>query len=1568
MLGTTIHRRYEVRELLGQGGLGSVFLAKDRLRGATVALKLMAARNEEESQLFRHEFSCLSRIYHPHLCRVFDFGRTLIADQWWLFFTSEYIAGQSLGIHAEGRPWEEVQRALVEGLRALACLHQAGLCHGDLKPDHWMVDEQGRTVLIDLSCSTALGASTARLSGTEGYLAPELLRGQPASERTDLFALGVTLQQLAGAAREPPSAVLQLAERMVAPDASARPAGVAEVLAALGEGPEQRWSLPVSAQLLERSEMETALDELASAFGNGSPLARCLYLHGPEGIGLTRALEHCKWRFQLLCTVVEGDAGRDDAVRSMLQAPPLPPGASPALPHQLSPAQEAGDERVALVLDDVHQLPPSEAERLRAFVAQLTPTSPVVVLLAGRDPHAWRHPAVRPLALQPLSLDGLRQWVGPAMAERELRDLLTKTGGIPGEIQSLHHEATASPCRAELEPELAATLGLCVAAEGILTAELVAGLTLAPETLGRLHAEGWLRREGDRFRLRRLAQLETLSKGLASDLLQQSHLTLARWYGQQEQFVAHEATQWARGGRRQRAERVLRRSQSRWRHDPYPFCAAADALVAGNPTETQRLLGAEIHELAGKPEQALADIETLVPEQLVGPMQLELALRRGSCWLKRGDAAQALSHLALARQQLESLPSVAADREFELLDLECRAHIQQGGYRHASELAGEALRRSPPEPWCGHLHEDLGVSLSYLGRGDEARRHLEEAEGRHRGSPRDEVRTLSYRAILEYRQGQLADAGTYYARALALSEKRGLVDQAISAALNCGTVAHRRGDWGGALEFYERGLALAQGQPKLRAEVALRYNQAQLHCDLGRFDQARLALEQAREQAQRGALAFFVAATAQLEGEISQWEGQLGQARRALTQARRLFQEQGAEREVAEVELQLASVTLEQGEPEEVTPHLEAARHAAQTSGAQDLLWRVSLIHGRLALAQGQPGRALTMLEESYDDARRGNDRELVAEVDLWLGRVYERQGAEHAARRHRQRALETWERCAATLPESLRESYWQHPRRRSASPTTPEPPAQTFAPARLVGLLNINARLNRSLNPRDVLQHTMDAAVELTGAERGFLILASPEGTTSRAKLRVAVARNLDQEHVSRPAMKVSRTIAEQVLATGDPLWSAEAQQDDRFAGTRSIHAMRLLSVLCVPIRGPEGILGALYVDNRFRRGQFEQADLDLLMAFADQAGIALTNARLHDELARKTRQLEAERRKISKLLDERTREVDRLAEKIRHHQQRLPGGPTYPGIVGRSGAMQHVFALVDRVADTPLTILIEGESGTGKELIAQAVHRQSSRRDEAFVSLNCAALPQNLLESELFGYRRGAFTGAERDREGLLVRAGKGTVFLDEVGEMPLEMQVKLLRVLQEKEVRPLGQAQAVPIHARILCATNRNLRAEVEAGRFREDLYYRLAVVVVTLPPLRDRLEDLPELVHYLVQRRAEELGHLAPSLSSAAIRRLAGHDWPGNVRQLENVLSQALLFATGDTIESHDIVLPPPSRSKPCTSFESYQTKEAQEIAAALEATRWNITEVSRLLGIPRTSLYRKLKTLGLSRRK
>jgi len=325
---------------------------------------------------------------------------------------------------------------------------------------------------------------------------------------------------------------------------------------------------------------------------------------------------------------------------------------------------------------------------------------------------------------------------------------------------------------------------------------------------------------------------------------------------------------------------------------------------------------------------------------------------------------------------------------------------------------------------------------------------------------------------------------------------------------------------------------------------------------------------------------------------------------------------------------------------------------------------------------------------------------------------------------------------------------------------------------------------------------------------------------------------------------------------------------------------------------------------------------------------------------------------------------EVQRLRTEVRAHHR-------FQNIIGQSVAMKKILETVAQVSDLPANILIEGESGTGKELIARAIHANSSRATGPFIAVNCAAIPETLLESELFGYVRGAFTDARKDRSGLFREANGGTLFLDEIGELPVTLQTKLLRVLEDKEVRPLGANQGEKVDTRVLSASNRNLEELVRSDKFRQDLYYRLNVIRIELPPLRHRGDDVPLLVRHFVEKFAAGAKHQVDGIDAEALAALKNYDWPGNIRELEHMIERAVLLGKGSRIGLQDLPANVVADGESSVVLAQALTRqltlrdlEREYVAKVLDATNGNKTEAAKILGVDRTTLYRKLEEYKL----
>ncbi|MFN0064493.1 MAG: sigma 54-interacting transcriptional regulator [Myxococcaceae bacterium] len=449
------------------------------------------------------------------------------------------------------------------------------------------------------------------------------------------------------------------------------------------------------------------------------------------------------------------------------------------------------------------------------------------------------------------------------------------------------------------------------------------------------------------------------------------------------------------------------------------------------------------------------------------------------------------------------------------------------------------------------------------------------------------------------------------------------------------------------------------------------------------------------------------------------------------------------------------------------------------------------------------------------------------------------------------------------------------------------------------------------------VLERLLDEALALTQADHGSLLLLD------NGVPRVHVSRGTGSAH--------SDSIVEKVVASRKPVRIGDAMEDPEFRAAESVVNLKLLSVLCVPLTYRSESFGALWLGNRSLTHRFGDVDLELLTIFAAQASLLVQNARLLNELklesSRLRQRLEAER---------------------------------YGDLIGASTSMREVYRRIDKLAGTDLSVLISGETGTGKELIARELHRRSPRAKAPFVSINCGAIPENLLESELFGHVRGAFTGAVSHRIGRFQAANGGTLFLDEIGELPMVLQVKLLRALEERVVYRVGDTRPEPVDIRVLAATNRKLDEEVRSGRFREDLYYRLNVVSVTLPPLRERGEDVLLMATFFLHRHAETYASEVKGFGPAAVRAITRHAWPGNVRELENRIKKAVVLAEQPLLSPEDLDLSPAALGPTVPLAQAKEAFQQRYINEVLERNGGNRTKTARDLGVDPRTIFRHLE--------
>ncbi len=504
----------------------------------------------------------------------------------------------------------------------------------------------------------------------------------------------------------------------------------------------------------------------------------------------------------------------------------------------------------------------------------------------------------------------------------------------------------------------------------------------------------------------------------------------------------------------------------------------------------------------------------------------------------------------------------------------------------------------------------------------------------------------------------------------------------------------------------------------------------------------------------------------------------------------------------------------------------------------------------------------------------------------------------------------------------------------------------------RLGAILGLNRELASARDRRQLLLRLVDESVRLFGDERAFLLVPRSDGS-----VHVEAARNFDGETVQNAERKLSMTVVRRALA-GEGVFTPDAQEGE-FAASASIADMKLRSVLAMPLRVGELVLGCIYLDHRFHKEAFQEEDLPWLQAFADQGAIVLHLHELLSTVASQKEQLALHNRELAATVQAQQEELSELRPTVGRDELRH----RFAEIKGSAPALMRSLVVLDRVVDSHVSVVLVGESGTGKELAARALHEEGARAAGPFVAVNTASIAPAVLESELFGHVRGAFTGADRDRLGLLRLADGGTLFLDEITEMDLELQARLLRVLEERRVRPVGGDDSHAVDLRVVAATNRDPQRAIADGLLREDLWFRLAVVTVRLPPLRERLEDLPLLVEGMLAEAAAARGGTSRQPSKALLASLLARPWPGNLRELRNVMQELDTLAGEGPLPTE---APPPllgrtgrDGAEAAPAAMDLAAVERWAILRALRVAAGNKTEAARLLGIARRTLYSKL---------
>ena len=1621
--GTILDKRYQIQTHLGTGGMGEVYRVLDLEQSQACALKILNTMMDQKAvhRRFHREFQLLNRFQHPRLVRTYTWG----SAEGRPYFTMEYLPGKTLqkiiadpahlGQFRASHFFDLIQQ-IVEGL---AYVHVQGAVHRDLKPSNIMVLETKEgieTTILDLGLAKLRHlhsisiTQTGATIGTAEYMSPEQGKGLWVDHRSDLYSLGIILyEMLTGvppfSEQNPVSVILkhirespppmgeihnaipeqtqQIVLRLLAKEPVDRYQSAEELVQALNGLASSRFALledkprDVTRKVMRpqfvgrESEMKT-LRALLKDVLVGEP--RVVLISGEAGVGKSRLVEELLGDARVYNFLYLKGAGQEEGGQ---------------ICGALIDAFQGMANLMGMMPDPVEMDKFSVMESWLQVLKSLRAKKPIVLCLEDIQ---W---------LDELTLEFLQYVLRdpePCPFLLCLTCRWSNLESLPEEIENfIHSNEFSKATRIHLE-------NLSQEDVGYLAASMLGDRSIPPDALQTLFREtGGLP----------LFVVEAVRTLVNAEVVRQNVFGDWQWGEFPETLLSDDISEILH--RRIVAlpavqQRVLEYAcvflfdfsfellAAIWRGDELKLLDVLDELIAEGlltacgEDEDQYRFSQELcrraiynrmqdvrrrllHREIGNALEKTDDAEELT-EELADHFAAAGEQDKAVKYMRRaGKKALEVQAYRQALIRFEAVRDWTADDAFksqaDSIDFLCDyADVLHncGQHNRALELLKEAKVLLPDDrnDLKARILWNEGGLHSVLQHGEIAEEYMLEALRLYRelGDFNGEIQALNGLAYLCDVSGRHKEAADYVRQYIKKQRKRD-------------ADAHNQTD----VQKAEGQLALIEFRfeiARLHLEAVFRTSQqfgfrhhrigvlnllVRVYFYLGECDLAEAVCHEAIGEWQKRGVIY-------LEAANFLWLGELALERRDFAEALE-YAETSAERflqtprrdYVYRAYTIAATAAAKMGDTETALEWAEKANEGTQqTSGMYTGI--LPLVYCGVGAAFAQAGR-IVEAEEAFEQAiecRRESKGDHWARALLMAGEFYIERDDVPKAQAHLEEAKQAFEEMEMSyffeqtqvLLNQL--SRDEAGRGKDAAPTLQssessrgedampipsfEVSVDTLSVDRVRLLYNLSRELITMHDVKVLLDRTLSNLLAVYPAER--VLVAMKNGTPKGFAVDAVRHHNVE----ANDAEELSRGIIRRVMETNEPVLSVDAQTDDRLNRYQSVIDYDIRSVLCVPLfHVKKGVMGALYVDHRGVDNAFSQEDQTFLQVFANLVGVALVNARMYEQLEDKARYLQQEVERRYQLDD----------------------------MFGQSDAMQMVYHLIERAAKSDIPVLVQGETGTGKELAARAIHYNSTRKDQPFLSQNCAALSPELLQSELFGHKKGAFTGATANHTGIFEAANGGTIFLDEIGDASPQLQRSLLRVLQEGEVQRVGETEHRTVDVRIIAVTNRDLKTEVAKGSFREDLYYRLHVIQIDMPPLREHLEDVPLLAEHLLIRIKENANKSVGGLTVGAIKVLVSHDWPGNVRELENEIRRAVALAEEEGEITPDLFSKAVGYAVSDVFVKNLgrlqdRVREYEKwlIREALDKCNGHITNTAKELGMTRSGLQKKMNRLELNR--